>query len=173
MEKHFFIQNKLVTLPNVFKFLVLNFGIARSRTTATTKYPLNSRCPSCWRHTSVFFCGLITSNLAGIYRASMAQSPLKIEKQCNYKHILIGVRRVVVLRIVGVKIQNLKVNFMTGGTWRQVGQWSLILNIYVFFIRLSRLVTKCPHINKNLLSMRFLFIHWCFVTKRLSRIKKT
>ena len=87
MEKHFFVQNKLVTLPNVFKFLVLNFGIARSRTTATTKYPLNSRCPSCWRHTSVFFCGLITSNLAGIYRASMAQSPLKIEKQCNYKHI--------------------------------------------------------------------------------------
>ena len=87
---------KMILLPNVFKFLVLDIRIDRSiRMTATTKYPLNSRCPSCWRHTSVFFCGLITSNLAGIYRASMAQSALKIEKQCNYKHILIGVRRVV------------------------------------------------------------------------------
>ena len=121
MEKHFFVQNKLVTLPNVFKFLVLNFGIARSRTTATTKYPLNSRCPSCWRHTSVFFCGLITSNLAGIYRASMAQSPLKIEKQCNYKHILIGVRRVVALRIASKSKINIFWNIFFSTTQEPLG----------------------------------------------------
>ena len=71
----------MILLPNVFKFLVLDIRIDRSiRMTATTKYPLNSR--SCWRrHTSVFLCCLITSNLAGIY----TQSALKIEK--NFKRI--------------------------------------------------------------------------------------
>ena len=72
-------KQKMILLPNVFKFLVLDIRIDRSiRMTATTKYPLNSR--SCWRrHTSVFLCCLITRNLAGIY----TQSALKIEKKTS------------------------------------------------------------------------------------------
>ena len=34
---------------------------------------------------------------------------------------------------LGVKIRKLKVDFMTGGTWRRVRQWTLIMNIYDFF----------------------------------------
>ena len=75
--------------------------------------------------------------------------------------------------MLGVKIRNLKVNFMIGGTWRRVVQRSLIMNIYNFFIRLSRLVTKRWRINKNREDRRFLFKRGCFVTKRLSRIKKS
>ena len=44
--------------------------------------------------------------------------------------------------------------------------------IYDFLIRLSHFVTKHLHINKNLLSSRFLFIRQCFVNKWLSQIKK-
>ena len=40
----------------------------------------------------------------------------------------------VVYYTLGVKIRNLKVNFKTGGTWRRVGQWSLIMNICDFFL---------------------------------------
>ena len=48
------------------------------------------------------------------------------------------------------------------------------MNIYDFFIRLSsRLVTKHWRINKNHKDRRFLFIHKRFVTKQLSRIKKS
>ena len=72
---------------------------------------------------------------------------------------------------IGVKIQNLKVDFKTGGTRRWVGQWTLIMNIYDFFIRLSHLVSKRRRINKNLPSSRFLFMRKRFETKRLSRIK--
>ena len=85
---------------------------------------------------------------------------------CKIAQIIHGIHTT-----LGVKIRNLKVNFKTGGTWRWVGQWSLIMNIYDFFIRLSRLVTKHPRINKNLLSSWFLFIRQHFVTKWLSRIK--
>ena len=42
----------------------------------------------------------------------------------------------------------------------------------IFFIRLIRLVTKRPHINKNLPSSQFLFTDGHFVTKQISRIKK-
>ena len=34
---------------------------------------------------------------------------------------------------LGVKIRNMKVDFKTRGTWRQVGQWTLIMNFYDFF----------------------------------------
>ena len=34
---------------------------------------------------------------------------------------------------LGVKIWNLKIDFKTGGTWRRVRQWTLIMNIYDFF----------------------------------------
>ena len=56
---------------------------------------------------------------------------------------------------LGVKIRNLKVDFKTGGTWRRVRQWTLIMKIYDFFIRLSRLVSVCNNINKNLPSLPF------------------
>ena len=73
---------------------------------------------------------------------------------------------------LGVKIRKLKVDFLTGGTWRWVRQWTLIVNIYVFFHWLSRLVTKRSRINKISKDGRFLFIHRHFVTKRLSQWKK-
>ena len=38
------------------------------------------------------------------------------------------------LPTLGVKIRMLKVDFKTGGTWCRVGQWTLIMNIYDFFI---------------------------------------
>ena len=37
-------------------------------------------------------------------------------------------------RQLGVKIRNLKVEFKTGGTWRRVGQQTLIMKIYDFFL---------------------------------------
>ena len=73
---------------------------------------------------------------------------------------------------LGVKIRNLKVDFKIGGTWRRVGQWTRIMNIYDFFIRLSRLVSKRRRINKNHKDGRFLFICRRFETKQLSKIKK-
>ena len=75
------------------------------------------------------------------------------------------------LYLLGIKIRNLKVDFKTGGTWHWVGKWTLIMNIYDFFcIRLSHLVSKHRHINKNRKDGRFLFISRRFETKRLSRI---
>ena len=44
------------------------------------------------------------------------------------------------------------------GTWRWVGQWTLIMKIYDFFIRLSCLVTVCNDINKKRKDGRVLFI---------------
>ena len=35
---------------------------------------------------------------------------------------------------VGVKVQNMKMDFSTGGTWRLVGQWTLMMKIYDFFL---------------------------------------
>ena len=43
---------------------------------------------------------------------------------------------------IGVKVRNMKMDFNIYGTWRQVGQWTLMMKIYdFFFIRLSHLVT--------------------------------
>ena len=39
---------------------------------------------------------------------------------------------------LGVKVWNMKMDFNTEGTWRRVGQWTLMMKIYDFFIRLSR-----------------------------------
>ena len=33
---------------------------------------------------------------------------------------------------VGVKVRNMKMDFTTGGTWHQVGQWKLMMKIYDF-----------------------------------------
>ena len=35
---------------------------------------------------------------------------------------------------LGVKIRNLKVDFKTGGTWRWVGQWTLMIKINDFLV---------------------------------------
>ena len=35
--------------------------------------------------------------------------------------------------LLGVKVRNLKVEFKTGGTWRLVGQQTLIMKIYDYF----------------------------------------
>ena len=90
--KHFVKQKKMILLPNVFKFLVLDIRIDRSiRMTATTKYPLNSR--SCWRrHTSVFLCCLITRNLAGIYTQSALKIEKKLQKDLNNNSPILGYR---------------------------------------------------------------------------------
>ena len=45
--------------------------------------------------------------------------------------------------ILGDKVRNMKMDFNTGGTWRRVGQWTLMMKIYDFFVWLSLLVT--PH----------------------------
>ena len=41
--------------------------------------------------------------------------------------------------ILGVKLQNMKMHFNTGGTWRRVGQCKLIMKIYDIFFQLSQL----------------------------------
>ena len=45
---------------------------------------------------------------------------------------------------LGVKIRNLKVDFKTGGTWRRVGQYTLIMNIYDFFYSTYSFSLKTP-----------------------------
>ena len=44
------------------------------------------------------------------------------------------IQQSVICIVLGVKIRNLKFDFKTGGTWRQVGQGTLIMNIYNFFL---------------------------------------
>ena len=74
---------------------------------------------------------------------------------------------------LGTQLRNMKVEFMTGGTWHQVGQCILIMKIYDFFIRLSHLVSVYNNINKKHKDGRFFFILLLQTeTKRLSRIKK-
>ena len=46
-----------------------------------------------------------------------------------------------VICFIGVKVRNMKKDFNTGGTWRRVGQRTLMIKIYDFFIRLSRYQT--------------------------------
>ena len=39
--------------------------------------------------------------------------------------------------IVGVKVRNMKMDFNAGGTWHRIWQWTLMMKINDFFIRLS------------------------------------
>ena len=50
---------------------------------------------------------------------------------------------------LGVKIQNLQVDFKTGGTWRRVGQLTLIMNIYDFFYSTYSFSCKMPAYKQN------------------------
>ena len=71
-----------------------------------------------------------------------------------------------------------KMVFTTGGTWCRVTFEKLMMKIYDFFNRLSRLVSVCNNINKNNNinkkheDGRFSFILLHTETKQLSRIKK-
>ena len=35
---------------------------------------------------------------------------------------------------IGVKVQNMKMDINTEGTWHRVGQWTLMMKIYDFFL---------------------------------------
>ena len=63
-----------------------------------------------------------------------------------------------VLYIIGVKVRNMKMDFDIYGTWRWVGQWILMMKIYDFFIRLSRLVTQYNIVQKSLRRWK-IFLH--------------
>ena len=63
--------------------------------------------------------------------------------------------------------------FNTGGTWRRVTFEKLMMKIYDFFNRLSRLVSVCNNINKKREDGRFSFILLQTETKLLSRLKKS
>ena len=81
-----------------------------------------------------------------------------IDGKCSKgTHICNSFSLILVLQRVGVKVRNLKMEFNTGGTWHRVGQQTLIMKIYVFFIQLSRLVSVCNNINKKREDGRFLF----------------
>ena len=79
---------------------------------------------------------------------------------------------IILVHRLGVKVRNMKMDFNTEGTWRQVGQWTLMMTIYDFFIWLSRLVTpynivwKIFHLRSDFCTILYR------VTKRLSQIKK-
>ena len=62
--------------------------------------------------------------------------------------------------------------FNTGGTWRWVTFEKLMMKIYHFFNRLSRLVSVRNNISENLPSSRFLFILLQTETKRVSPLIK-
>ena len=69
--------------------------------------------------------------------------------------------------ILGVKIRNLKVNSKTGGTWRQVRQWTMIMNIYDFFYSTYLLSLKTPAYKQKSSIFAIFFIRRHFETKRL------
>ena len=46
---------------------------------------------------------------------------------------IIRIQSNILLSWLGVKVQNMKMDFNTGGTWRWVGQWTLMMKIYDFF----------------------------------------
>ena len=72
--------------------------------------------------------------------------------------------RVLYICKLGVKVQNMKMDFNTGGTWCRVGQCILIMKIYDFFY--SAQLFSCLEIIAKMED----FLH---ITKRLSRIKKS
>ena len=64
---------------------------------------------------------------------------------------------------LGVQDRKIKMVFNTRGSWRQVTFEKLMMKIYDFFNRLSRLVSVCNNINKKREDGRFSFMQ----TKRL------
>ena len=44
----------------------------------------------------------------------------------------IFLEKVEITYVLGVKVRNMKMDFNTGGTWRRVGQWTLMMKIYDF-----------------------------------------
>ena len=58
---------------------------------------------------------------------------------------------------LGVQDQKIKMVFNAEGTWRQVMFEKLMIKIYDYFNRLSRLVSVCNNINKKCKDVRFSF----------------
>ena len=56
--------------------------------------------------------------------------------------------------IIGINVRILKIDFNTGGTWRRVKQWALIMTIYDYLISLCHLVAKHVQSWKNLPSLQ-------------------
>ena len=83
------------------------------------------RCKNC-----IFYCRLsqkTTKNLKASWEkmcAHIVMFPYPI-RSTTYFLSSIG--------FLVVKIRNSKVDFKTGGTWYRVGQWTLMMKIYVFF----------------------------------------
>ena len=51
--------------------------------------------------------------------------------------------------ILGVKVRNMKMHFNTGCTWRRVGQWTLMMQIYVLLFGYCCLVALYNNIKKS------------------------
>ena len=77
-----------------------------------------------------------------------------------------------ILYLVGVKVQNMKMDVNIYGTWHLVGQWTLMMNFFYFFIQLSCLVTPYNIVQKIFLLRDDFYTILYGMTKWLSRIKK-
>ena len=73
---------------------------------------------------------------------------------------------------LGVKVRNMKMDCDIYGTWHRVWQWTLMMKIYDFFIRLSGLVASYKNMSKIFHLRDDFFILLYGAPKPLSRIKK-
>ena len=71
--------------------------------------------------------------------------------------------------LIGVKVRSMKMDLNIYGTWRRVGQGTLMMKMYGSFIQLSCLVALYNNIKNHREDGRFLTYR---ATKRLIRIKK-
>ena len=78
-----------------------------------------------------------------------------------------------ILYLLGVKVRNMKMDLNIYGTWRRVGQWTLMMKMYDFFIRLCFLVAPYNNIKKSSLRWKIFDTLLYPATKQLSRIKKS
>ena len=73
-------------------------------------------------------------------------------------------------RTLGVQVGKMKMDLNIYGTWCQVGQWTLMMKMYDFFIWLSRLITPYNNVKKSSQRWKIFYILLYKATKRLSRI---
>ena len=118
-------------------------------------------------------CGRILSQLKlrdvilwHYLRGQFSLSKLPFYYESNVLKILL--RR---LQLV-IQILNMKMVFNLYGTWRRVTFEKLMMKMYDFFIRLSRLVTPYNIVQKSLRRWKIFYTILYRVTKWLSRIKK-
>ena len=53
---------------------------------------------------------------------------------CDFSKLQKRFFQILELCLLGVKVRNMKMDFNTGGTWRQVGQWTLMMKTYDIFL---------------------------------------